>query len=236
MPQKQHVLLLFQNWHLSSNEAKCIGVGVGEGSGRDRTGELVARGDGVYQGSTGWWRELGLNTDKEGKEGPGGQERNQDHHAWAFQSLKQQFCKRAPTWDTLPLGDDGREDGEGASLWILSSKGSATGGRSMSPSHIRREDGWGVENSGMGMEPRDVRGIIPHCTTHVVKDLQPPSWLGFLCSWYHCEGYLWFVLVTVNKLVWRNTFLGVQEANRMKFLPHLWGQGDWEKILQSISL
>lgn len=73
-----------------------------------------------------------------------------------------------------------------------------------------------------------------HPTTHVVKDPQPSFGLGFLCCGITVNGYFWFVLVAVDKFVWRNAFSTVQEEKGMKF--HLWGQGAWEQISQSISL
>lgn len=68
----------------------------------------------------------------------GGRERNRDSRAGAwFSSLSSNILQQGPQLRPCPLGDTGRE---GASLWILGSKGPAWPQvTSRSLSHIRRE-------------------------------------------------------------------------------------------------
>lgn len=85
-----------------------------EGSGRDRTKELGARRGGVYQGCISWWRELCLNTDKEGKgrvRRPG-EKSGPACVSLTFPSLKQHSAKGSSLeipspWKTMVRGQKG---------------------------------------------------------------------------------------------------------------------------------
>lgn len=69
-------------------------------SGRDKTKELGTGGGAYIRDRIGWWRELCLKIDKEGKKGGGGtagQERiRTSMHELDFLVSHAIFCRRAP--------------------------------------------------------------------------------------------------------------------------------------------
>lgn len=104
MLQKQHVLLLFQNWHLSSTEAECTWWGGGSGWDR-RTKELVAGKGRVCQGQHRLVEGTVFKNWKGGKKKvqEARREIRTNMHELDFLASQAKFCKRAPIWDHLPL-------------------------------------------------------------------------------------------------------------------------------------
>lgn len=107
MPQKQHVLLLFQNWHLSSNEAECTG-GREAVAGTDK--RAGGRAGGVRQGQRRLVEGTVWKTWQGGKDRRQGEKSGLTCGSLIFQPLKQHFATRPPAEAPL-LGRHGERRG-----------------------------------------------------------------------------------------------------------------------------
>lgn len=114
MLQKQHVLLLFQKWHLSSNEAECtVGVrGQWQGQKNKRAGGQV--GWGISRTVQTGGGHCVYKLTRRNKEGTWDQEGNQDRHVQTWlSSLLSNILQNGPNlrppspWEKM-VGGEGR--------------------------------------------------------------------------------------------------------------------------------
>lgn len=166
-------------------------------------------GVGYTRESRGRWRYPCLKIDKEEKRkarGPG-EKPGPVCISLAFQSLKQHFGK-GPIWDYPPLGRRWWGGEEGASRWILDSKGTAwLGVMSTKRAHNiygeKTVGAWKTQEWEWSQHDKRCHGgpsPIPPPTllkihTHIFG-------LGFFAYDIPVNGYFWFVFVAVDTLVW----------------------------------